>query len=332
MEIHSSNALNSDAATGTRSVTTAVSSSSLRVANIDRLRILAAVGIVWFHTDGAPLRTVGYTGLPIFLLIFFSLIVRNTPSTDTLSFLKRRFNRLIVPWLFWSLVYGLSKAAKAICTTDMSSVHDMLSFERLLVGTHVHLWYLPYAFVLGCVMHEVNRRTWKLGHAAVSVAATAAGVFLLAAGPVGLLPGGNSPPVPQWNFGLAAVSLGFAIGRCLAIPSRNTRRLLLSIIAAATLPECIILNSAGFAGLAIPYGLAIVLVCAAYAWEASGDAFVTAVAPLTFGIYLIHPLIGIGLQHVLVASRYPAAFILLTAAISGLATLILTRTPLKRYV
>jgi len=47
---------------------------SERIVSIDGLRILAAVGIVWFHTDGAPFRQIAYVGLPVFLLIFFSLI------------------------------------------------------------------------------------------------------------------------------------------------------------------------------------------------------------------------------------------------------------------
>jgi peptidoglycan/LPS O-acetylase OafA/YrhL len=36
-----------------------------RVAGIDLLRILAAVGIVWFHTEGAPCRQIGYAALTV---------------------------------------------------------------------------------------------------------------------------------------------------------------------------------------------------------------------------------------------------------------------------
>jgi membrane-bound acyltransferase YfiQ involved in biofilm formation len=332
MEMHPSDALTDHVGPRARPTATAVSLPPVRAANIDRLRILAALGIVWFHTEGAPSRQIGYAGLPIFLLIFFSLIVRNAHAGGMAGFVKRRWSRLMVPWLFWSLAYGSCKLAKAVCTTDKDALHDILSAQTLLAGTHLHLWYLPYAFVLGCMIHQVNRWTSRLNDAAVVLVATAAGVFLLAAGPLGIIPNGVRPPLPQWNFGLAAVPLGFALGRSLAIPSRDTQRLLLSMVALATSLVCIMLNSAGFPGLAIPYGLAMVLVCIAYAWHAGSDAFVAAVAPLTFGIYLVHPLISIGLQRVVAAGQHPAALILLTAGISGLVTLGLTKTPLRRFV
>jgi surface polysaccharide O-acyltransferase-like enzyme len=302
-----------------------------RAVNIDRLRILAAFGVVWFHTEGAPYRLIGYAGLPIFLLAFFSLIVRNARAGDTACFLKRRCNRLILPWLFWSVVYGLCKFAKAICTMDMDALRGVYSVENLLAGTHIHLWYLPYAFLLGFLIHEVNRRTSRVNNTVVVLAATAIGMFLLAARPSGIFASYVRPPLPQWSFGLAAVSLGFAIGRCLVIGSHDARKLLLLAVALPTLLACIILIWAGSASPAVPYGLAMALVCIAYVWPVRSDVFVAAVAPLTFGIYLIHPLISFGLRHIL-AKQHCVIFIVLTACISGLVTFGLRKTPLRRFV
>jgi len=329
MEIHASNVL---AAERERSVATPLSLSFERAVNVDRLRILAAFGIVWFHTQGAAYRVIGYAGLPIFLLVFFSLIVRNARPGDTTRFLKRRWNRLIIPWLFWSVVYGLCKSVKAVCLTDTNALHNVLSVESLLAGTHIHLWYLPYAFLLGFLIHEVNRRTLGVSNAAVVLTATVAGLLLLATRPLGVFSEPLTPPLPQWSFGLAAAPLGFAIGRCLVIRSHNTRRLLMSVVASSTLLVCIVLNWAGFASPAVPYGLAVALVCVAYARPVRSDRFVNAVAPLTFGIYLIHPLVSFGLQRLIEAKQHAAIFIVLTACISGLVTFGLTKTPLKRFV
>jgi peptidoglycan/LPS O-acetylase OafA/YrhL len=56
------------------------------------------------------------------------------------------------------------------------------------------------------------------------------------------------------------------------------------------------------------------------------------VAPLTSGIYLIHPLVGYGLKPFMGAGQHPAAFIILAVCVSAVVTLGLTKTPLKRFV
>lgn len=85
-----------------------------RIGHIDTLRIIAAVGIVWFHTEGAPYRQIGYAGLPIFLLIFFSLITRRSYAETATHFLRRRYERLLKPWLFWSAVYGACRLPRPL--------------------------------------------------------------------------------------------------------------------------------------------------------------------------------------------------------------------------
>ena len=47
---------------------------------------------------------------------------------------------------------------------------------------------------------------------------------------------------------------------------------------------------------------------------------------------MIHPLVGYGLKHSVVPEEHYAVFFMLTVCISGLATLGLTKTPLRRFV
>jgi len=303
-----------------------------RVANIDRLRILAAIGVVWFHTEGAAHGEIGYAGLPIFLLVFFSLIASHGHTESTARFARRRWDRLMVPWLFWSLVYGLCKIGKAVSAMDISAMRDMLSVECLLAGTHIHLWYLPYAFVSGLLIFVVNGWTSEISNIAVILVATIVGASTLAAHATGVLGSHLMMPLSQWGYGLAAIPLGFAIGRCLTVPSRDTQRVLLFVISLIMVAVCSVLNVMGYSPLAVPYELATVLVCAAYAWSAGGNAFVACVAPLTFGIYLIHPLIGYGLKSFIAAGQHPAVSIILTVCLSAIATFGLTKTPLRRFV
>jgi peptidoglycan/LPS O-acetylase OafA/YrhL len=129
-----------------------------RVAGIDLLRIIAAVGIIWFHTDGAPYAQIGYAGLPAFLLIYFSLVTKQSQAHATREFLRRRWARLLKPWLFWSIVYGTCRVIKAAYTGDFSSLEHMLFVGTLFIGTSIHLWYLPYAFLSGLLIYLLNRR------------------------------------------------------------------------------------------------------------------------------------------------------------------------------
>ncbi|OHB66936.1 MAG: hypothetical protein A2Y77_18340 [Planctomycetes bacterium RBG_13_62_9] len=184
----------------------APATSAARIASIDRLRILAAIGIVWFHTKGAPGRQIAYAGLPIFLLIWFSLVASRDPLPCVRDFLRRAWDRLLAPWLFWSVVYAACK-----------------------------------------------------------------------------------------------------------------------LVACVVLVACAALR-------ATSYAIATVLVCLAYAWPSVGDSFVARVAPLTFGIYLIHPLAGYALRQSIAGALNPGAHVVCVVVMSGLVTLGLMHTPLRRCV
>ncbi|OHB67359.1 MAG: hypothetical protein A2Y77_14225 [Planctomycetes bacterium RBG_13_62_9] len=303
-----------------------------RIAAIDRLRILAVIGIVWFHAEEAPYRLISYTGLPVFLLIFFSLVVKRGCADTTTHFLKRRWDRLMMPWLFWCVLYALCKLAKAACIMDLSSLYGLFSVKTLVVGTNPHLWYLPFAFLSGILVHVLNGRTLRVNNTMVIVTATIVGVFALVPHAIGISGPPLTEPLPQWRFGLAAIPLGFAVGRCLLMPSGETQRMLLSVVSAITVGGCVVLYSLGFASPAVPYGLAMLLVCLAYGWQAKDRVFFSAAAPLTFGIYLIHPLVAYGLKQLVVPSQHFVAFVALTVCISGLLTLSLVNTRLRRFV
>jgi peptidoglycan/LPS O-acetylase OafA/YrhL len=310
----------------------AVSAAGERIASLDALRILAAVGIIWFHMERAPLRQIGYAGLPVFLLVFYSLIVRQGPRYSSLHFLTRRWRRLVQPWLFWSALYGLGHLAKALYLADWSAPSDMVRFGAFLTGAHIHLWYLPYAFLSGFLLYELNIRTWHRSHTAVAVGAIVVAVAALTAYARGLLNWSVTPPLAQWQFGLAALPLGFAIGRCLMVPSRDMQRVLLFAIALVVTSLYLVLRAQGRAGLVTPYVLGVGLVCLAYTWQAKASTFITALASLTFGVYLIHPIVAYGTRQILTANRHAAASILLTAGISGLITWGLMKTPVRRFL
>jgi surface polysaccharide O-acyltransferase-like enzyme len=302
-----------------------------RIANIDRLRVLAAIGIVWFHADEAPYRHIAYAGLPIFLLIFCSLLTSQARETTTVEMLRRRCGRLLKPWLFWSAIYGLCRLTKALSAPDTGSAWAMLSTETLLAGTSIHLWYLPYAFLWSLVIYTLNRRTSHIRGPIVVLTAMVVGMTLLAIHATGTWDD-LGRPLPQWEFGLAAIPFGFAIGRCLTVASRERRRLFLVTIAMVVAIECQILYRLGFGPQVLPHGIGVTLVCVAYCWEVRGGTVIASLAPLAFGVYLIHPLVAYALRALPAINGHHLVVIPLTVCISALATLVLMRTPLKQFV
>ncbi|MGE5295818.1 MAG: acyltransferase family protein [Solirubrobacterales bacterium] len=314
-----------------RALPVSVSLPATRVANIDRLRILAAIGIVWFHTDGAPYRGIVYAGLPIFLLVFCSLLTSQGCTGATADFLKRRWNRLLKPWLFWSVIYGLCRLVKVRHDVDISSFRGMISVETILAGPSIHLWYLPYAFAAGIVIRELNRWTRHISSTTVILTSAAVGAALLAAHSLWSWDH-LARPLPQWEFGLAAIPLGVAIGRCLTIPSQERQRRFLLAISLIVILECQVLYWFGFGVPLLPYAIGVVSVCFAYCWEIRSDVVVASLAPLTFGVYLIHPLVILGLRQISAMDGHYAVFVSLSVCISALATLILMKTPLRQFV
>ena len=87
-----------------------------RIFYYDFLRALAIAAVVLCHVDGmisysvASLKlalpglfsTIAFTGVPIFLMLTGALLFNRTYSLS--QFFKRRFSRIIYPFLFWMLI------------------------------------------------------------------------------------------------------------------------------------------------------------------------------------------------------------------------------------
>ncbi len=103
--------------------------SSEHVANIDRLRIFAAFGIVWLHTESVAGRGIGYSGIIIFLLVFCSLIVTHSELHGAGHFATRRARRVSVA----------GKAEQTLAGSGSADVRDLpyspagLIFSRPLI-------------------------------------------------------------------------------------------------------------------------------------------------------------------------------------------------------
>ena len=260
-----------------------------RIVNIDRLRILAAFGVIWLHTEKANAKIIAWSALPVFLMLFCALISNNLQDQNLKTFSQKKIHRLLIPWLFWSLIYLAAKISKRIVYNI--SFSDVFTYYTLFTGPRIHLWFLPYAFIMAFAIYQIY--IWTVNISPVTfmkflilLAVTILFLcsFILSTTPV---------PVPfsQWLFGLPAVFLGFAIGRISALTDTKKQKFYILTTLAASETICLLLVILKFNTLVIPYGIAILLVCAAFIYKGRFDPVTSKVSSLTYGIYLIHPLI-----------------------------------------
>jgi len=303
-----------------------------RITSVEGLRILAGFGIVWFHTVSAPGRSIGYAGLPVFLMIFCALIVasQRRDNDNFYSFAKRKTLRLIKPWIFWSIVYLVANIFKRLCLKE--ALAGCLEGNMLLVGASVHLWYLPYAFMVSLLFYSLRHLGMQSQHHPTLLFVVSISCILLVLCPVAMFSFELPLPMGQWLFGLPALSIGVAIGMAYSYLSGNIQRLYYVMSILSTVFICVLMKFLGYRNLATPYSIAVVLVCGAFMWNGRSHKFLYKWASLTYGVYLIHPLVAGIVRHGGMDQVSPWIMLVVVFLLSSVITLILQKTPLKQFV
>ena len=130
-----------------------------RLALLDAVRLVAALGIVWVHAAESAadqwLHPLGTFGVPFytFVAVLFMARTLTRPGGRSLaSYAVGRVTRLYGPFLFWSAVYvGLAGAKHLSRDHGFTLPNPVL----LYTGGHDHLWFLPFLMVvtlLGAVL------------------------------------------------------------------------------------------------------------------------------------------------------------------------------------
>jgi fucose 4-O-acetylase-like acetyltransferase len=287
-------------------------------------------GIVWFHLEHIAFRTVAYAGLPIFLLLSFAVAERHEAAGAFMPFAKKKFDRLIVPWVVWSLAYAAPKLVKVFIRRAHFS--DVFDYSMLLSGTRAHLWYLPFVFVMSLGIYLIHTAAQNVRPTAIIVTGLAVGCIAIVASSAALGKyAGVGSPFGEWIFAAPAVALGFAFGRIQWGRFVGNKRAVFACTGVILTALFLLLYAAGLDKLAVPYGIGIVLVCMSFIWPGNGSRFLVQWAPLTFGIYLIHPMLGS-----VVDAKAPFDSIelkaLLTFALSIAAVYGISKTPAKRFI
>ena len=294
----------------------------------DALRVVAAFGVVYFHVVDAPDRLIGYAGLPIFLMLSAILLTMTPPHLDFRAYAVRRAKRLLVPWLAWSAVY--------LVINGISRIHHgrnlfaLFDWRSLLVGSSIHLWYLPFAFFMAIMLWILLRVMKNRLQLIVIPVFIALSVVLLELS--GWLPSrlNLGAPTAQWLYGLPSITIGATIGLIMRSPNVNLTRYLLIMCTVVAELECVRLIFVGHYDVGVSYGLAIALICFCLIYRQRHARWIKALSDLTLGIYLSHPLV-IMVWHYLVNVELPArTFAVLVVFVSAASTAILRRIPSLR--
>lgn len=123
------------------------------------LRVAATISVILVHVTAEILYQYGYvsnfvwwTGnvydsfvrfcVPVFVMLTGVLMLSRTYELS--EFLKKRFSRIVLPFLFWSFVYAMFAL-----NDNISGGHEMSFWEiiewvihLLLNGSSYHLWYI----------------------------------------------------------------------------------------------------------------------------------------------------------------------------------------------
>lgn len=301
-----------------------------RQAGIEWLRFLAAFGIVWFHTAGARWREVGYSGLPVFLIVFTALIVSHYSEIPFGVFFSRRFVRLLVPWLFWSLVYIGAKLFKklVVCPENLGP----LELPWLLVGGSLHLWYLPFAFMASIVLYYICRYSLNNQIKPLFIVITLIfSILTLCLSTYIMYSFSFGPPFMQWLFAVPSLPIGFCLGIIIRGIPKHKRTIWFTCVYLTVLMTCSYLFMKYGKMLIIPYVIGLLLTILSLSIKFPFEAVGIAAGKLTYGIYLIHPMVAV-LIGIVIDIHIPSILIITTFLVSAAIVFFIKKTVFRWVV
>ncbi len=177
-----------------------------RNGSVDAMRLIAAAGIVWFHADAWG-KTISYSALSLFIVFLIVLPLQRPWSGSFASYIWDRADRLLRPWLIWSLFYAVLKVFQAI--EQGHPIITEFGWPMLVIGTMTHLWFLPFGFICSIAAFWLVRHLKSRSGLTLSVLV----LLALVSVPVSVvtLNSGLTTPMAQWCYGLPAVLFALAI-------------------------------------------------------------------------------------------------------------------------
>ncbi len=287
-----------------------------RLALYDALKCVAAFGVIMFHA-GVDHKDVWLSGM--FLFLFF-LGYHAATGRATSDYVTGRFRRLIVPWFFWCSIYWGLYAVRG----EAWMPFEPIDWSWVLIGTNVHLWFLPFAFgacvLLACVSHLW---TWTLTRVLASLVV----VFVLCG--AALLVFAPKVPTSQWLFSWPVCWLGFLVAKL----KGWDRKVVTVVMAVGLAIACIAFVLWEVPG-ALQTAIAIPFCWFALFVKIPSSEWLAFMGERTMGIYLIHPAVNAALYMVVPQLRQSPDLVIGVSvfALSLILVSLMWRLPILRSV
>ncbi len=249
--------------------------------DIELIRVVAAFGIVWFHSGINFWRDIAYAGLIYFLVVAAYFAIKSNKRHS----LYQRASRLLIPCLAWSIIYGLFKVSLGWPVFKDESLVSMV-----LSTPVIHLWFLPFLFFCLVVIDSAKRALSF--NIIAGTSAFLGSTLLLTANywrEISFI-----SPFAQYAHALPAVMIGVFLG-CYDELSASFRNTLLAMICVSvTIVSFMNLN-----GVSITYlvGFIASLPLLFNKSFISENKTILMLSSLTFGVYLAHVLVLYVLQY-----------------------------------
>ncbi|MFG0246612.1 MAG: acyltransferase family protein [Phycisphaerales bacterium JB052] len=168
---------------------------------LDVGRLLWCYLIIQFHTGGVGFR-VAYGALPAFIIVSIYFGLQSSSEGRWVSGVVRKSQRLLLPWVFWSLVYLASEYWRS------GFKGGEVTVRNIFYGGEIHLWFLPFIFCAIVLGDLVAIWSMRFGLRGISVgAAIGMCVAIMVYMVLDRLPA--VVPVSQFKFGTVSAAMGW---------------------------------------------------------------------------------------------------------------------------
>jgi len=328
------------------------------IRGFDTLRLIALFAVVWIHgSDTNPLagrlRDLGAdAAVPAFLLMAAYLMMASlskSPAPPFGDFMRRRWTRLGLPYLAWTVLYLLFRLAKHTFAVKQPLVVDWVPTVFCGAAAY-HLWFIPALLYLTALFFPLFRAARDRAGpwapiVALLLAAAMLGAFLVVEARHAITPGVSGFLLLRLLGYGACMPLGAAIWLAEHGPRQWLRPRTgpgVPLLAVGMWAAAVAVRPFPHVELLYVTLLALGAFLLALAWprtEQPVPRWLAETSALTFGIYLVHGMCVEGLQvvagmaHVSITG-FPATLGIIVASygLSLLGAAGLSRVPACRWL
>ena len=141
-----------------------------RLVGIDLCRAIAAFAVILVHSGdenwGLPIsdraiqfRHLFYFAVPFFLAASFYFGVKKMPLVLDRNFWQKKFQRIVMPYLLWSIFYVVSKTVVFWATNDTEQLQELLSDPVAIIffgAASYHLYFIPLLLAGTILLYLAN--------------------------------------------------------------------------------------------------------------------------------------------------------------------------------